>query len=600
MVQKVTKIGVIALFIITICAIGCNIVHSIISTIKLDELSSRFDSKIDIKKDSIYKKERKLPEWLPTKFDEQSRLFFLCKVWGYMKYYAENKYDTKISVDNTLFLFLDRLLANPKSNQVEFNNLLKEMIFSMQVDSLCGNNPFPNIDDYVLISNGWMKDTVCLNEENSQLLQDVFSHHKGITNKWVGINNIGIVQRLFTSDYSDIQNPNVRLWGLFDFWNFINYFYPNKNYMDQSWDLSLYEAIPEFVEADNETKYRKAIYRLINQLKDTHSSYPATIDQHLFGKYRPMFRMMRINDTFMINKIRDREHYEDAFVQGDIVLAIDGKAIHSYYDSLQQYTCGGNKWSNQRFVCNALLSRRENKTHFTILRNKDTLEFESHNLEYETLYQHERKPSKKESEPLYKWIDNETAYLDLKCLTRKNFKKNYYPIKDASVIIIDLRNYPELSLVIDIADNFVPVSSSFALSSYVDIRFPGLMRYCNTSQVIGSNECYKGKIIALVDEQTGSYSEYLTMLLQANPNTSVVGRCTSGANGNINSYKFPGNVEVIYTAIGILYPDLSPTQRTGVRVDYYVEPTLESILEDKDLVLEKAIMIANENNDSKE
>ena len=599
--KRFIKSGLFGVFIFTaivIIGLSSYLTHLYIKHIELDQ---RFGSTINLQQDSIYKNGKKLPEWLPSQYDKQSRLFFLCKTWGFLKYYAENKHNTKINVDKVLFLFLDNLMANPELDQTEYNLLLKEMIFSIQTDSLHGNNPLPDIDDYTLISNGWMTDTICLNEENSQSLQDIFSHHKGWANKWVSTNHIGVVQRLNTLDYSDIHNPNVRLWGLFDFWNFINYFYPNKNFMEQSWDLSLYEAIPEFVTANDETEYRKAIYRLVNQLKDTHASYPVTIDQHLFGEYRPMFRMMKINDTFMISSVRDEEHYEAPFVQGDIVLAIDGKAVLPYYDSLQQYVCGGNEWSNQRFVCNALLSRREKNTRFTILRDKDSLYLQSHNLEYETLYRRELKQKeKKASKTLYRWIDKNIAYLELGPLSHKKFKKNYSPIKEASVIILDLRNYPEQSLSIDIADNFVPFGSSFALSSYADSRFPGMVRYCLASQRIGTKNCFDGKIIVLVDENTGSYSEYLTMLLQANPNTSVVGRSTSGAIGNINLYKFPGNVEIIYTSLGMIYPDFRTTQRTGVKIDHYVEPTLKSIFEDKDLILEKAIMIAQKSNEGKD
>lgn len=593
------KTVIIAIIVFSVYVIGG--IYFIASHLEWAELSNRFSSNIDLKSDSTYKEETKLPEWLPSQYDDQSRLFFLCKTWGYLKYYDENKYNTKIDVDGVLFQILDQLMAHPELSQTEYNILLKKMISSIQSDSLFGSNPFPDIDDYALISNGWMTDTICLDEENSQSLQKIFFHHKGLANKLVSTNNIGIVQRLNTSDYSDIQNPNVRLLGLFDFWNFINYFYPNKNFMEQSWDVSLYEAIPEFVAADNETEYRKAIYRLVNQLKDTHASYPVTIDQHLFGAYRPMFRMMRINDTFMISSIRDEEHYEDPFVQGDIVLAIEGKAILPYYDSLQQYVCGGNEWSNQRFVCNALLSRRDKTTRFTILRNQDTLYLQSHNIEYETLYRRELKQEeKKASKTLYRWIDKDIAYLDLGPLSHKKFKKNYNPIKEASVIILDLRNYPEQSLSIDIADNFVPLGSTFALSSYADTRFPGMIRYCHASRRVGSKECFDGKIIVLVDENTGSYSEYLTMLLQSNPNTLVVGRSTSGAVGNVSLYKFPGNVEVIYTSLGMIYPDFRTTQRTGVKIDHYVEPTLKSILEDKDPILKKAIVIARKTNEGKD
>ena len=170
--KRFIKIGCFGLLIlITIVIIG-----RVSYLITREEMYRRFGSTIDLVQDSIYKDGKKLPEWLPSQYDDQSRLFFLCKTWGYLKYYAENKYITKIDGDGALFQVLDQLMAHPELSQTEYNLLLKKMISSIQSDSLFGSNPFPDIDDYALISNGWMTDTVCLNEENSQSLQKIYFH----------------------------------------------------------------------------------------------------------------------------------------------------------------------------------------------------------------------------------------------------------------------------------------------------------------------------------------------------------------------------------------------------------------------------------------
>jgi hypothetical protein len=45
--------------------------------------------------------------------------------------------------------------------------------------------------------------------------------------------------------------------------------------------------------------------------------------------------------------------------------------------------------------------------------------------------------------------------------------------------------------------------------------------------------------------------------------------------------------------IGIYYPDMVPTQRRGVKIDYIVEPTIPSVINEVDLIMEKAIQLAN-------
>src|SRR5690606_7419448 len=120
-----------------------------------------------------------------------------------------------------------------------------------------------------------------------------------------------------------------------------------------------------------------------------------------------------------------------------------------------------------------------------------------------------------------------------------------------------------------------------------------MLRYHLSSGKVGAKQYYKGRVLVLVNERTESYSAYLTMMLQANPNTVVVGSPSSGADGNASTVGFPGGITTIYTGIGIYYPDMTPTQRKGVKIDYVVEPTVESIQRGADIILEKAIEIAS-------
>ena len=551
-----------------------------------------FDTSINPDTDSIYRV-KPLPSWKPAVFDAQGRLFYLCKVWGFSTYHG-NGFGHKQHIDSLLFRYLDELQAYPDMDKMTFDSMLSDMLQLVCVDSVETDNLEFDMKDYSLITNDWMDDTVYLNEEVRLLLKNTFKCYRGIC--FVARNNsIGQIRRLKKTTYNDIQNVSVRLFGLFDYWNFINYFYPDKNAMDESWDSVLYVSIPDFISANDEISYRKSIYRLVNHLRDTHASLPATVDTMLFGPYRPNFGMKMIDDTLIISSINDEENNVDRFRIGDVVLQVDGMDAHYLYDSLQQYVCGGNYWSNQRLVCNAVLSRQEKSTQFMILRDKDTLMLDSHNETSVNLYKNRINMLKNnEKEQLWNWIDEDIAYLDLESLTGRNFKKNYSPIRQASVIILDLRNYPDNLAVSDIAQNFVPENSFFAYIVYPDVHWPGKLRYMMSTLFIGSKDCFKGKLIVLVDENTGSFSEYLTMMFQANPNTVVVGSPTSGADGNIDTFVFPGNITTIFTSLGVLYPDLSPTQRTGIRIDYQVEPTISSVKENKDVVLEKGILVARE------
>ena len=63
----------------------------------------------------------------------------------------------------------------------------------------------------------------------------------------------------------------------------------------------------------------------------------------------------------------------------------------------------------------------------------------------------------------------------------------------------------------------------------------------------------------------------------------------AGADGNVSRIPLPGGLSTRISGIGVFYPDKTPTQRVGIIADVEVRPTIESIREGRDLVLEEAV-----------
>lgn len=542
---------------------------------------------IDCKHDPIFR-EVSQPSFQPKEFDKNARLFYLCKVWGFTKYYSENKSSMSgIDVDDKLLNAISKTINC--EDKTEFSSVLSELITSIQTDHTSEKNPYNNINDYALINFEWMNDTTSFDLTIKQQLQNMFKNHSGEA-YFVDYRKItGNIEAVNEKIYPDtIPEYNIRLLGLFRYWNIVNYFNPNKNYMDGSWDQTLFEAIPRFEAASTRKDYHLAIYWLTNKLKDTHCSHGFLTDEVVSGQYRPNFQMIKIKDDFIINKIKILAK-DDLFKIGDRIIRINNEAVKGLYDSLQQFTGGSNYWAEQSFVCAAMLSAYDSVSNFMVARGSDTLTIVSKNKKRQDYQQYTKNIlRKRKKEKLYEWLSDSIAYLDLQCLTPANFNKNYLPIKNAKGIILDLRCYPENQVILNLVNAFVPPSPFFAYAVYPDIRFPGLLRSIKTSGKIGKKNYFKGQVIVLVDEWTESFSEYLTMALQANPNTKVIGSSSSGADGDITMLEFPRKVKTIYSGLSIYYPDFTPTQRCGVKIDYVVEPTLESIQNGTDLALEKA------------
>ena len=69
----------------------------------------RFSSEINLYTDSIFKEKKRIDSFVPTVFDANARLFYLCKIWGFIKYYRE---DARLSVSQMDSL----LLANKQTD----------------------------------------------------------------------------------------------------------------------------------------------------------------------------------------------------------------------------------------------------------------------------------------------------------------------------------------------------------------------------------------------------------------------------------------------------------------------------------------------------
>jgi hypothetical protein len=47
------------------------------------------------------------------------------------------------------------------------------------------------------------------------------------------------------------------------------------------------------------------------------------------------------------------------------------------------------------------------------------------------------------------------------------------------------------------------------------------------------------------------------------------------------------------SGLGVFYPDGTPTQRVGVKIDHQLKPTIKGTTEGKDELLDKAIELIN-------
>lgn len=156
-------------------------------------------------------------------------------------------------------------------------------------------------------------------------------------------------------------------------------------------------------------------------------------------------------------------------------------------------------------------------------------------------------------------------------------------------MVIDIRNYPSEFVVFVLGSRLIEDPTPFARFTVGDLDNPGAFTWTEPITLQPVKPSYPGRVAILVDEVSLSQAEYTAMALSAGPRAVVVGSTTAGADGNISQIPLPGGLRTLISGIGVFYPDKTPTQRVGVRIDIPASPTVEGIREGRDEVLEAAL-----------
>jgi C-terminal processing protease CtpA/Prc len=191
-----------------------------------------------------------------------------------------------------------------------------------------------------------------------------------------------------------------------------------------------------------------------------------------------------------------------------------------------------------------------------------------------------------------KLLDNNIGYVDISRLEMSQIHEMMTELEGARAIILDQRRYPRSGTVDTLTNKYLsPQSKQFSLIKIPNPRIAGTYYYLKyyIGPKKGNQNYYKGQIVILAAEHTGSAAEFNVMKLQTLPDVFTIGRQTTGSDGNVVRISLPGYLRARHSGIGIYYPDTAQTQRVGVRIDQSVERTWDELVGREDPILEAAL-----------
>ncbi|MDD5570420.1 MAG: S41 family peptidase [Bacteroidales bacterium] len=524
----------------------------------------------------------------------QQKLYYSCKVWGFVKYFHSKVSNCEVNWDSILVGNLP-LIKNAVTKD-DFNNALDTMLNAAGPMDIA-LTPLPDTLPPELKRNrnfGWINDSI-FRPNVKTLLDTIKNNFRPHPICW--INDGSQTSALEFPFDNPIINSNIytnypdeytRLMAIFRYWNIVNYFNPYNYVLDIPWDSTLYNNVLLIAEASDYISFYKSLKIFSANLNDAHTELLTYSTEYKFPAtyYVPWMTLRYIQNNYVVV-----HSHVPGISKGDVIVSVNDKTPAQWEDSLRPYISAGNISIFRKFMSKYIISGSYNSQIKIVI--KDSLN-NNQTINTSTIYQDEAfSPNDTlKSVNWKKWSCN-VGFVNMGNLLKGYVNIMYDELKNTNAIIFDLRNFPN-GTAWSLINLFYPDSMCFVKYAFIDTAYPGTCYwYYYSLGIKGNPSYYKGHVIILCNEETISQAEFTCVVLKAIPNATIVGSQTQGADGGISYIKLSIDIQTGFTASGIYYPNGDSTQRIGIVPDSVVYPTIEGIRHGRDEVLEKALEIAN-------
>ncbi|KAA8477172.1 C-terminal processing protease CtpA/Prc [Arcticibacter tournemirensis] len=517
------------------------------------------------------------------------------QLWGFLKYHHPAVAKGDYNWDAELIRLLPHLLKCKNNN--EASALFEAWLDKLGQPAACTDcKPITNEQNIAIAPDyGNIFNNPVFSSGLLQKLQYILANRNTTYNYYVTINEqVGNPEFRHEKLYADMLYPDAgyRLLALYRYWNIIQYFFPSRHLITERWNSMLHQYLPGFIYARNATEYAKAMTKMIASIHDGHA---ALGDFKALSKFQGDYRVP-FQAKFIENKLVITDYYSDSkevkskFRIGDIILSINGEKVQDLVRKYIPYVPASNYDTKLRDMPGSYLLRSDKK-HFIFRLSRDGKPF---NLSISGVKNSQldfwRKDwNPKPEAPARFVLSDSIGYLFAAKFKSGHLKDIRKEFKNTKGLVVDLRCYPTDEMIHTLGNYIKPFTSAFAKFTRGFADHPGLFVYTDSIENgEKSSDNYKERVVVLVNAYTQSNAEYVTMAFQSSPNVTVIGSTTAGADGNISNINLPGGITTNISGLGVFYPDGTNAQRKGVKIDYFLKPTIKGIKEGKDELLEKA------------
>ena len=403
--------------------------------------------------------------------------------------------------------------------------------------------------------------------------------------------------------YAEMQFPSVeyRLLALFRFWNVINYFFPYKNLIGDSWETVLPRFIPKFEANKDVVEYQMTVQELVTEIHDSHGGVPnANAAHEKFGMFQPAIVVSGVENQSVVTRVLDKN---SPIKVGDAILAIDDQPVEKRREYLARFQAASTPQWLMLGVNSVLLTGTKDsvvKLHVLAPSGETRDATLSRTISIEdpkvwAQYDH--------TAPMTEVLPSGFSYVDLTRVKVSDVDKMFETIKNTPAVIFDMRGYPHgtapfiaprLSEKKNVVGALLSRPLLEATSLDVPYFFDGAHYSFTQKTREAKGDTYKGKVVVLINEEAISQAEHLCLFFEAATDVTFIGTPTAGANGDVTAMVLPGNLFVGFSGHDVRHADGRQLQRVGIQPTLRVAPTIRGLAEGRDEILEAAVKYLKE------
>jgi C-terminal processing protease CtpA/Prc len=382
--------------------------------------------------------------------------------------------------------------------------------------------------------------------------------------------------------------PEVRLANVIEGWNAMRHGYAYWGSAAVTPDTLLHQTLRRAYRSSSTLEFQRTLELMTAALNDGHAwvmyagyrPHAYTVPAYL-GKVENQIVVLQVLTPRLAPQLR----------RGDVVLAIDGVAAEKALQEQASRISGSPQNKEFRAALSLADGPKDKPAALTLRRGDSTLTVRQLRTMPTSNYQ---TGSLITAQQPNGWLAPGIYYYNLATMKETFSLAEYQALAQAKSVIFDIRNYPGNG-VYSLIPMLLKAPAETTITYNLDMLRPDQenIRYSpNVYRSAPGAQHLSGKMYFLTDVAAQSHPETFLGLLRGFHLGTFVGRPTSGANGGISYVPLQSGFSVSYSGMLVKNADGSRHHAIGIQPDVLVTPTLASVRQGQDLILETALQLA--------